>query len=345
MSPSLLLMTLASTVAFVAAVLHLAPDLSRPDLFFAVTVDPAFRATPEAGRIRRAYRVRVWIHAGVATLVALQAARSGWPLLAVASMLWPVAAGLLAFVRARGEALARAVPTSTVREAVLGARPRPPAAALQAGPFLVLAATAAVLAWRWADLPERFPVHWNMAGDVDSWGTRTPAGVYGPLVTGAVVCLVLLVLVRLMATQTRRVQPAYDDRVRQAAVGITLATAHFIALVCGATALLPLWRASAPPWPLLAPPFALLAVLAAVLVRLARTVRALPAASAGTAPVGDRTPDSRWKWGLFYFDAEDPALLVAKRFGLGYTLNFANRWSWALLALLVLIPAVAALLG
>ena len=51
-------------------------------------------------------------------------------------------------------------------------------------------------------------------------------------------------------------------------------------------------------------------------------------------PVGDRTPDSCWKLGMFYYNPDDSSLIVEKRFGIGQTLNFANRWSWVVLALL-----------
>jgi uncharacterized membrane protein len=47
-----------------------------------------------------------------------------------------------------------------------------------------------------------------------------------------------------------------------------------------------------------------------------------------------------WKLGVFYFNPEDPSLFVPKRSSLGYTLNFANPWSWLVLAL-TLLPALA----
>jgi uncharacterized membrane protein len=46
-----------------------------------------------------------------------------------------------------------------------------------------------------------------------------------------------------------------------------------------------------------------------------------------------RPPDEGWK-GIFYSNRDDPALFVPKRFGIGYTLNFANPWSWAVLVLI-----------
>ena len=45
---------------------------------------------------------------------------------------------------------------------------------------------------------------------------------------------------------------------------------------------------------------------------------------------GDRSPDSAWKLGLVYFNPDDPTVWVEKRFGVGYTLNFARPTAWLL---------------
>src|SRR6516164_1117892 len=54
---------------------------------------------------------------------------------------------------------------------------------------------------------------------------------------------------------------------------------------------------------------------------------------------GSRPPDDHWS-GFFYSNPEDPALFVPKRYGVGYTLNFGNPWSWVVLALLVVMVAL-----
>jgi uncharacterized membrane protein len=80
---------------------------------------------------------------------------------------------------------------------------------------------------------------------------------------------------------------------------------------------------------------AVLAIVAAYVVLMTRALR-----HAAATPAGDRTPDACWKLGIFYFNPADPAVFVAKRFGVGYTFNFANRWSWLMLvALLVVVVA------
>lgn len=52
---------------------------------------------------------------------------------------------------------------------------------------------------------------------------------------------------------------------------------------------------------------------------------------------GGRDP---YKWGIFYVDPEDPRILVEKRLGIGWTLNFGRPASYAILALVLLLPLV-----
>ncbi len=49
----------------------------------------------------------------------------------------------------------------------------------------------------------------------------------------------------------------------------------------------------------------------------------IPEKSAKTF-VTDRNDDKYWKWGLFYYNPDDPAMFVEKRFGVGWTINVAN---------------------
>jgi uncharacterized membrane protein len=59
--------------------------------------------------------------------------------------------------------------------------------------WLLLAACAVVGALIYPSLPDRIPVHWNIRGEVDGWGSRG-MGVFGVLGIGVSVYLLLLVL-------------------------------------------------------------------------------------------------------------------------------------------------------
>jgi uncharacterized membrane protein len=49
-----------------------------------------------------------------------------------------------------------------------------------------------------------------------------------------------------------------------------------------------------------------------------------------------RDDDANWFMGVFYVSRDDPRFLVAKRFGIGWTINLANPVSWAIVGVIIL---------
>lgn len=56
--------------------------------------------------------------------------------------------------------------------------------------------------------------------------------------------------------------------------------------------------------------------------------------------VMDLDEDQHWKLGQFYFNKDDSALFIEKRFGVGWTNNWARPMSWVLLLLIILLAIV-----
>ena len=52
------------------------------------------------------------------------------------------------------------------------------------------------------------------------------------------------------------------------------------------------------------------------------------------------TPESAYKWGLFYYNPADKRILVPKLSGLGWTFNFAKWWSYVFM-LIIICSAIA----
>lgn len=69
-------------------------------------------------------------------------------------------------------------------------------------------------------------------------------------------------------------------------------------------------------------------------------VEASENADASLLPVDD---DQYWKWGLFYYNPNDPAIWIEKRFGIGWTLNFANPLAVGFFVVLLLVIAAGIL--
>jgi uncharacterized membrane protein len=336
-----------------ALLMHFLPLCTRPDVFFAVTVEPSFRRTPEAARILRRYRIEVWFHAFVATGVIMIVNLSGAAVLLPVGVWYILLGATAALVRARALVLPHAVSPSPVREATLTPRrpglPGGPVALI--GPFAIIASAAVVLAVRWDRLPNRFPVHWNAALQPDGWSVRSAGTVFGPLVIGVVMCAVLLFIAYGITRWSRRVNvrgtPAVlEERFRGIVFKLLLASSYALALGTALQSLLPLRASQTLPVVALLPGGLMLAAIVIAIVMLVRVRReaydpgAIEPDQAVGPPEGDHTPDRCWKLGILYFNPDDPALFVEKRFGIGYTVNFGNWWSWVLLGLLIVGPVI-----
>ncbi len=331
-------------IAGMAALYALMPRWTRPELYFAVTVPASFRDDPRGREIRASYLGVLAIHTVLAFAVAALAGAIGRASSMPLALVWLTLGATHAFLRARRRVQPHAVAPTTVREASL-VRPRaslPGGPIAQLGPFALLALAATWLALRWDALPLRFPLHWDLAGHADRFGQRSLADVYGGLLNGIVVCAVLALLAHAVLRSTRRISVtgesgAREQRFRRAVLGVLLGAEYLVACTFAGLALLPMLDASAGTMSLGLSGGAIAFSVVAV-VALARLGHGYGRAATSAAPIGDRTADEHWRWGLFYFNPKDTALLVEKRFGIGFTLNFAARGAWLLLGVVLLVP-------
>jgi len=350
LGPSLVM---AFVIGLYLVMSYLMPRLTRPDVYFAVTVQPEFRDSAEGCSILKRYRVEVTIFGVLAFLIVLAGIRIPEPnyltALTLAGLFLQVVGVFLAYYRARGRVLPHAAAPATVREAALVPREAhlPGGWLLQFPPFALLAGTAIWLRLHWGRIPEIFPIHWGVNGQPNNWATRSFSGVYGPLLIAAGLCALMGFLAYALLVWSRPIQVggaagAGERRFRLVVVSILVATEYFLALVFMWVGLTPLSHKQAGPpglIPVLVFTLAFAVAIVVIMMRLGqggtRLVGAAGSGSKAVAPVGDRTPDKYWKLGLFYINRNDPALFVEKRFGIGFTLNFGHPGAWVFLAVLV----------
>ena len=159
-------------------------------------------------------------------------------------------------------------------------------------------------------------------------------GAIGFVIGGVLVCGLLLVLASGIRTRARHPSPAG----RRSTLLTLLAVQYLIAAMTAAIFVpVSIARGEQDLRPM---PFVLLGL---VLAFLAVVVR-LTAAAAVDAARADPGGEEKWKWGLFYRNADDEALFVPKRVGVGYTLNFARPGAWILSAALLLFLVASMLL-
>jgi uncharacterized membrane protein len=180
------------------------------------------------------------------------------------------------------------------------------------GPYLLLLPPAVALVLFADRFPSPMPVHWDLAGRPNGFFPRTPLAMAFPiLLLGGI----LLFLDGIVASGARVGPPAMTEGVRRLLAPIR----WVIGLMATPAAFVPLWG----PTPVLVGAGAMVLV---VVVQIARAPRMAPTSTEGS------------HGGLFYANAADARLVVPKRWGVGWTFNFARPAAWVLLAALLLFP-------
>ncbi len=324
----------------VGVVFHWLPALRKRNLYFSVTVDPSFRSSPEGRAIAATYRWWVWTGVVLGWAVSAWAIRHQWTPMLGFSVLIGSLVGMLAWVEAWMRARPHAVRTASVRVVSLAEeRASLPGGWLTiAGPYALLGTAFSYLWSHYAQLPENYPVHWGPAGRPDRWVDKSPQSVAFPALMGAGVLTLIAVTALAITHFAKRGSGGGGDfgvRHRRANLQVMAVTMWSLGALFAFVSLLPMM----PPlggW-MLAPMLAPVVLILALTFRLYRL---------STEPTGgsDGTPEECWKFGAFYYNPADPALMVEKRSGPGFTLNFGHPMSWVLLAGILGVAVLPALL-
>lgn len=290
------------------------PRLTRPEIYFSVTVPAGFRETADGRQALRRYRLEAVLHTALALAFAAVLRRVNAMAMVTLPLLYLIAAMLHAFFHARSLVRRFAAAPSAERAALL---PRPSIAfpggwIAAAGPFVILA-----LAVR--------------AGHPAAAAWAGPGAVLA-VVLGLIYCSVRYS--RYIAVDAAAARA--ELRFRRSVLLLGLFIGYFLALVSAAAWLRPAWVLR-----LTIAGDLVIAAWIVVLLRMGQGGSRLAPAPAGAPLVGDRTADRYWIGGLIYCNRTDPAVFVEKRFGVGYTLNVARPLAWLLLALLAALAAFA----
>jgi len=330
---------LAFPIVLAGVVFLIQPLLTRPGIFFSATVDPEFPRSSEGRRVLRSYQLQVgfWTIPAVALVVifAPQHPRAGM----LAPVFGLVAAVAFTYWRKFREVHTRfGVSRPEVRRASLSsAAPRESfGPGLLLPPFLAIAAAAIYLQLHWSELPQVFPVHWGANGEPNRWADRTWLGVYGPLLMGTAMNLFMLGLAWLISSVSRKTAMRFVT-VRFVQTLIYPLTFTFVTV-----SLLPLLHVPARAFSVVA--ITMVVMFAVIAVLLYWSYRRVSTPTIESDEVPEPQSDSYWKAGMFYYNPSDPAIFVAKRVGIGYTINFANKVSWLVLAGVLMLAVLPALL-
>ena len=343
------------------------PWLEARDQCFAVTIPPAVSKDPALEGERRAYASKVVLLAdvcGVIVGVACASNKTGHAavaaLLAATVALVAVPFALMLATRRNVQALKakrgwhaeRQVRVAAIGETDLP-RPLPLALELLHLPIALLALGLGLALL--PSMPERIPIHFDIAGHADGWVDRGPEAIATPVIIIAFMAIVMAAC-HLAIARSKRASDPTAPAVTAYSYASYARAQSLVCVVLGAAvdlgiALMPLQYAGIIPigaW------IAIMLAIAALAVgwslRIAFTygqngsraaMRLLKDANdrAGADSAMSTDDDAHWHLGVFYANADDPAVIVPKRFGIGWTLNWARPASWGIVAGFIILTA------
>jgi uncharacterized membrane protein len=196
-------------------------------------------------------------------------------------------------------------------------------------PVLVVAATVVVGVFRYPDLPDTLPVHFS-GGTADRFASKTVGSAFQVVFIQAALTAILCVVGVLVFRGPADVDPARPTAsahahrkfvTRLGKTLIVLATLVDIGLFAAAWTM---WNAS--PNSGFLPPLTIGPVAVGVVILVVIVVRRNrdrePDEHTGLA---HRDDDDNWIGGVLYRNPDDPSWFVARRFGVGWTVNVGNR--------------------
>jgi uncharacterized membrane protein len=208
--------------------------------------------------------------------------------------------------------------------------------------ILIILVTLALGLLFYPDMPGRVPVHYDYAGNVTEWAAKSfKVLLIAPLVQ--LFLTMLMFFIHWMIGQAKlQIDAANPEKSIEQNHKFRYRWSAFIVfaglMLLGIFVVMQLTMVGVLKNSLILGGVIFLATLAFILAVIILAVTtgqggsrlAVPAAKEGA--IINRDDDRYWKWGMFYYHPDDPAIFVEKRFGIGWTNNFARPATWWMLA-------------
>lgn len=374
----LLALILAVTTLLVTFTLSLAPKLSSAAVRLGVRVPEKHRSHPVVAQQEEIFKKRQLTAGTLAVLVAIPLSIVPWlgaliSLVPVAYFVWNINQAGAAIRRTKQEEGW----FQGVRTAVAGEISAQPGAidvtdvpgyphragaitgAANIAGFAALLLAAAYAAIHWNSIPDHFATHFGAGFKPDAWSDKTIGSVFFPTFFGVAMLALLAVLyawllrVSLPARADSSLRGKIEQEITLRLSAAWLAVLNLVLALMFAALQVFMVLPDLMRWI----PAVIVASLAAVIVTALAMVVGLTVqrsaltsavksytervASEKEATAEGRDNDEHYKWGMFYHNPDDPAVMVEKRFGVGVDFNYAHWQGKAFLvvvALLVVVP-------
>lgn len=212
---------------------------------------------------------------------------------------------------------------------------------------VVIMATLAIGFVFYSQMPERVPIHYNLSGEATQWATKSYRLLLAAPLLQTIMMFLMVFIYWIIGKAKQQVDPANPEgsveqnrifRYRWSAFTVfagLMTIGLFGIMQLSFTGLIKnIWLTTLVTLGLS------LGITVGAIVLSFTTGQGGSRVSIGKSKSGtaiNRNDDQYWKLGIFYYNPDDPALFVEKRFGIGWTNNFARSVSWVILLGFILV--------
>ena len=362
---------MAVTTLAITWIMAQAPSLTSPGTPLGVRVPKAYLSDSAVTSALAGYKVRTWGCGIAATILSLFAWKL--PLLAAVPSLLVTLGGLWAYISQRRRIIAAKkaggwfdeVETTIAARVSTNACDSPEFEGIPTPTFpwvtmlaslLCIAAGAIIVASHWSAIPDPVPVHWNGSMEADNWSDKSIRSVF----FSSFVALALLGLFAIICSfiAHSEVSPRSERNIKarlrnEANLAFTNTGMGVLTLLISAgtafmqvTSLIPHYQrfhSAAIITMLILAIGGSIGLVVFILYKQSRLSEQLRGIHFADEDKESPDNDHLYKWGVIYYNPEDPAVLVDKRFGTGMSFNYA-RWQAKVffgLVILILVGSLA----
>ncbi|WP_053071900.1 DUF1648 domain-containing protein [Ornithinibacillus contaminans] len=221
--------------------------------------------------------------------------------------------------------------------------------------FLITFTTVFFTFMHYDKIPDQIPMQYNLEGDVTNWADKSYRSLLMMPIVQVYLTLVFMLSNTIIAKAKQQINAEKPTESMQQNVIFRRRWSLFLILAGIALTLLLSFAQVTfifpidTKWITIVPLLFTVVIVAGVIILSITTGQGgsrVKLANGTHGEIIDRDDDQYWKLGQFYFNKQDPALFLEKRFGVGWTINFARPLAWILfLGIILLAIGLPFLLG
>ncbi|WP_312472057.1 DUF5808 domain-containing protein [Neobacillus sp.] len=214
-------------------------------------------------------------------------------------------------------------------------------------PFLISIVAVVITLINYQQIPDRYPSHYNLSGEATDWTHKSYRSVLLMPIMQIYLTLVFLFINTIISKAKQQVSAENPEvsirqnlifRRRWSLFTIIMGTALVsMFLLIQLSIIYPINQQLL----MIVPLVFTVGILAWTIILSITTgqggsrIPVKTGSESGT--IVNRDDDRYWKLGMFYFNKNDPAIFLEKRFGIGWTNNWAHPLSWIIILVILLV--------